>query len=281
MKITQLKQTKGLRFITELMQDFRDKEITALGAQTTYYLIISFFPFLIFLITLISYTPLLTHHSLSTLSNVLPQDTYNFVMDIIFEVLESRSLALLSFGMLTTLWTASNGVMALIKGINKAYEQKESRSLIKVRLLSIFFTVGLILLIVFVLLLLVLGKALALVVADFFGLSHYFLPLWNILRYSSALLVMVFCFTILYSHGTASGFTLKASLPGAVAATLGWILISTGFSYYVNQFGSYTKMYGSIGGIFVLLLWLYLSSIILLLGAVINHILQKQKQEAC
>ncbi len=269
---------KGFYLLKELVKDFQEKEITALGAQTTFYLIISFFPFLIFLITLISYTPLLSPHSLSTLSNFLPKETYDFIMGILTEVLESRSVTLLSFGMLTTLLTASNGIMALLRGINKAYEQKESRSFIRIRLLSIFFTIGLILLMVVVLVLLVLGKTLALYIMDFLGLSSYFLSIWNLIRYGSALFAMTLCFSALYYYGINGRVPFKEVLAGAVFATLGWVTISLGFSYYVNHFGNYAKMYGSIGGVFVLLLWLYLSSIILLLGAEINHILQKKAQ---
>lgn len=273
MKLANLIEAKWAQFLNELFKRFNENDVAAMGAQTTYYLIISFFPFLIFLITLISYTPIITHESLTTLAQFLPLETYQFVMGILSEVLESRSITLLSFGMITTLWTASNGIAALIKGINKSSGQKESRSFIKVRCLSILFTFALILLMIAVLLLLVLGKTIALFIVNLLGISHYFISIWNVIRYVSALLVMCFIFSSLYLYGPVVRLRFQEVIPGAIFATLGWVVISNGFSKYIDNFGSYTKMYGSIGGIFVLLLWLYLSSVILLLGAEINSIL--------
>lgn len=268
-----LASSRWIQVMKELIKRFQENEVTALAAQMTYYLIISFFPFLIFLITLISYTPLLDIQALEGLARFLPQEAYQLVQGILSEVLASRSLTLLSFGMVTTLWTASNGVLALIRGINKAKGIRESRSFLKLRVLALIFTIGLILLMVAVLLVLVLGKPLALYLSHLLGGSTHFLTIWALIRHGVALLVMVLCFSLLYAYGPNGTLPFRGVIGGAVVAALGWTAISYGFSYYVNHFGSFTRMYGSIGGIFILLLWLYISSIILLLGAEVNHVL--------
>ncbi len=253
-----------------LLTRIQEHEVTALAAQSTYYLVLSFFPFLIFIITVISYTPLLTEEIIYELEPFLPQETFLLVMDNVQKILETRSGALLSTGMLVTVFLASNGVAALVKGINKAYNSAERRPFWKVRGMAILLTLGLALLIILSLLLLVFGQLIGTYVFDMLGLPQLFRETWEAARIAVSLATMIIMFTFFYKVSPQEKVTLRQSLPGAIFATIGWLVLSFGFSYYVNNFGNYSVTYGSIGAIIVLLIWLYLSSVVIILGGEIN-----------
>lgn len=253
-----------------LLNQIQEHEVTALAAQSTYYLVLSFFPFLIFIITVISYTPLLSEEIIYELEPFLPEETFQLVMDNIRDILNARSGALLSTGMLMTVFLASNGVAALLKGINKAYKRTERRPYWKVRGMALLMTLALALLISLSLMLLVFGQLIGTYVFDMLGLPELFKEMWEAARMLVSLAVMIIMFTFFYKVSPQQKVTLKESLPGAIFATIGWLVISYGFSYYVNHFGNYSVTYGGIGAIIVLLIWLYLSSVIVILGGEIN-----------
>ena len=251
---------------------FYEDEIPALGAEFAYYLLLSFFPFLIFFITVIGYTPISAGEILKELSNILPHETYQLIKNNVLHIVNNRNSRLLSFSLVTTLWAASNGMMAMIRGLNKAYNIKEVRSFWKVRGIAILFTSAITIIIIFSFILLVFGRQIGLYVAFWLGLSAYFKVCWDIFRYSFMLLIMIFVFAIIYKYGPNYQLKWKEVLVGAVFASLGWIIASLGFSYYINRFVNYSKIYGSIGGIVVLLIWLHLSAIIILLGGELNEV---------
>lgn len=257
-------------FIKDLSKRFKKHEVTALGAQLTYYLLLSFFPFLIFLITIVSYTPITHEDILINLSTMLPNQTYNMVISIIEEILESRSTSLLSIGMIATLWTASNGIKAIIRGVNKAYNEREKRSFIKTRIISMAFTIALVIAILFAFIAIIFGKLLGEKVLSILKFPIIFNTLWGILRFVIPLAGLILIFALIYKYTPTCKVKFKEALPGAIFSSLGWLITSSGFSYYVNNFNNFTKTYGSIGGIIVLLIWLYISSIIVLIGGEIN-----------
>ncbi|MGI6776907.1 MAG: YihY/virulence factor BrkB family protein [Acetivibrionales bacterium] len=257
-------------FFKNVAKRYKEDEVAALGAQLTYYLILSFFPFLIFLITLISYTPLTHEESIKTLEHLMPPQTYGLVVEMRRQVMSSDRRTILSFGMIATLWTASRGVCALIKGINKAYDQEETRPFWKLNGISILFTLGIALVILFSFVLLVLGKVLGEYLFNMLGITKLFKTAWDFIRYFTPLLSMTIVFVSVYYYIPGKRLKLKQVLPGSAFAVIGWVLLSVVFSFYINNFSIYTTTYGSIAGIIILLLWLYWCSIIILIGAEIN-----------
>ncbi|GGG20661.1 YihY/virulence factor BrkB family protein [Paenibacillus abyssi] len=257
-------------FAEQLYCRFRDDEVPALGAQLTYYLILSFFPFLIFLITIISFVQLSEAELMYAITRMLPDESGSIVTSILDEIRTGRSGALLSFGMLATIWAASNGINAIIKGLNKAYDEEENRPFWKVRGISILATLVLALIILTSLFMLIFGHMIGQQIFKALDYPGGFEILWRAAQYLIPLIIMIGVFMLLYRIAPNRVITFKEVVPGAVFATLGWIATSMLFSFYVSQFGSYTKTYGSIGGVIVLLIWLYLSSIIILLGGEIN-----------
>ncbi|MDW7670216.1 MAG: YihY/virulence factor BrkB family protein [Bacillota bacterium] len=256
--------------LKQLLQRIQENELTALAAQSTYYLVLSFFPFLIFLITLITYTPLLREDVLYDLRPFMPEETFDLILQNVRRTMQMRSGTLLSTGMLVTVFLASNGVAALLRGINKAYRSSEKRPFWKVRGMAVILTLVLALIILMSLLMLVFGQLIGNYLFDFLELPDVFRQVWEWARILVSLTVMILVFTIFYKVCPQEKVTLWESFPGAVFTTIGWLILSYGFSYYVNNFGNYSVTYGSIGAIIVLLTWLYLSSIMILLGGEIN-----------
>lgn len=262
------------RFLREFLYRIKDDNVTAIGAQLSYYLILSIFPFVIFFLNILSYTPIAREDVLHNIILILPMDTQKIISSLVIETINTSSETLLSLGAITGIWAASKGIMALIRALNKAYDVEETRSYLELRGLAILFTLALLALLVIVLLTLVFGEVLGNRLFDFLGITENFILFWKYFRVIISLSFMILIFTLLYrfspSIRNGKKISFKHAMPGAIFATIGWIFTSTIFSYYVNNFGNYSKTYGSLGGVIVLLIWLYISSITIIMGGEIN-----------
>lgn len=273
MKIVVLEKIKRYKYFQSILDFYNlneQHEVFALGAQLTFYWILAIFPFLIFLITALSYTPISEDKSLANLSMFFPSSATTILLKTVHEIINSRSINLLSFSIIGTIWAASNGLNAMIKALNKAYGQKDDRPFWQIRLISILFTLALALVFTISLVMLIFGKVIAENIFNFLGVSILFKGIWNILQYVVPLLIMFGVFCILYAYSTREVIPFKKVLPGALFSTFGWILISKFFSYYINNFGDYSKMYGSLGGVIILLIWIYWSNLLILVGGELN-----------
>ncbi|WP_214628705.1 YihY/virulence factor BrkB family protein [Paenibacillus agaridevorans] len=262
--------SKLLKFFEDLYCRFRDDDVPAIGAQLTYYFILSFFPFLIFVVSLMSFVQLSGDSVVAELIRLLPEQTGEAVESILQEVTGNSRGTLLSIGMIATLWSASNGVNALIKGVNKAYDVEESRPFWKLRAISLAATLVLALVIMLAIVLLIFGEVIGEFLFDWFASPIGFGLIWGILKYVVPISFMVVIFSLIYWIVPNREIRFKAAVPGALFATFGWIATSLLFQFYINNFGNYSKTYGSIGGIIVLLVWLYISSNIIILGGEVN-----------
>ncbi|NQX48027.1 YihY/virulence factor BrkB family protein [Paenibacillus tritici] len=269
----------AFNFMKQLWTKINADDVQGLGAQLTYYLILSLFPFLIFIMTLIGYANISLEDKIHQLEQVMPAEAISIIEEILQDVSAGRSQALLSFGMLATLWAASKGVNAIIKGLNRAYDIDESRAFWKIRGIALLATLTIGLVVLLSILLLVLGTWLKTQVFLLIDLPYGFQKLWDLLQYAIPLLVMFIVFTLLYWIAPSRRLALREVVPGALFSTIGWITTSVLFSVYVNQFSDFTKTYGSLGGVTVLLIWLYISSFIILAGGEINAVLLKRKAD--
>jgi membrane protein len=264
---------KIFRFVEQLYCRFQDDEVGALGAQMTYYLILAFFPFLIFIMTIASYTSITTENILANISPILANNTYTLIEDFFNEILKTRNTTLLSFGMIGTLWASSSGIMAIMKGLNKAYDEAEDRPFWKVLGISLLLTLALGFVILLAFVLLIFGQGIGEHLFKWLHFPANFDTMWNVIKFSIPLITMFIVFIFLYQISPNRRLSLREVFPGALFTSLGWLVTSALFAFYVNHWGSYTKTYGSIGGVIVLLIWLNISSTIILLGGEINAIL--------
>lgn len=265
------KDNKFVVFIFELLRRFKEDDVMATGAQLAYHLIMAFFPFLIFLLNLAAFTPIGQEGVINEIFSILPNDTTELIKPIILDVISSRSASLLSLSLILALWSGSAGINSLISAMGKAFDIENNYKPWLKRILSIFYTFVLALIILLIIMGPIFGEVLINVINS--------LPLGNlelgwIVRLVVTLLpipIMILGFAAIYKWGPGfpenNKITFKEALVGASIATILFFILSYGFSFYVNNFGNYANTYGALGGIIILLIWLFLSSTTIMLGA--------------
>ncbi|MGD7023250.1 YihY/virulence factor BrkB family protein [Rossellomorea vietnamensis] len=266
-------------FFKKLFQKISDGDVTGLAAQLAYFFLLSLFPLLIFMVTLIPYLPVAQEDIMNVISDYAPGETMDMIQSTINEVMSNRNTGLLSFSIIATIWSASNGMNAIVKSLNDAYEVEETRSFIVTRLMSIVLTIAMIFVFVIALLLPVFGRQIGLFLFSQFGFSDQFLTIWGAIRWAISPIILFIVFVGLYFIAPSKKIKCLSAVPGAVFAALGWVGASLAFSYYVSNFGNYSATYGSIGGIIVLMIWFYLTGIIIMIGGHINALMNVKKSE--
>ncbi|MGE7843340.1 YihY/virulence factor BrkB family protein [Lysinibacillus sp. NPDC093712] len=264
-------------FIQDLMLRIQRVEISALGAQLAYFFLLSFFPLLIFLVTLLPYLNLETTQVYSFLVNLMPDEVYRLIESTLNEVLTNRNSSLLSIGVLGTIWSASKGINALIRALNKAYDT-EGRVGVVDRGLSLVFTIALVIVIAVALLLPVFGQQIGHFLFSIVSIEDEFESLWRNIRWSMPPLLIFLVLMAIYwlVPNTSPRLKIMGVWPGAIFSTLAWLVVTYGFSFYISNFGNYSATYGSIGGVIILMLWLYFTGMILIFGGVLNATMQKR-----
>lgn len=254
-----------------------------LAAQLAYYMVLALFPLVLVLVSVMGTfsSPQLAESLLEYFREVLPAEVYALIESYMADVLGGRNPApgLLSFGILGTLWAASGALSALINALNRIYGIRETRPFWKVKGLAILLTLGLSGLVFLGVFLLVLGPHLGTAVAEFFGLGSLFEMVWHVVRWPVALVFLMVAVVLIYYLAPDAGQPFRWITPGGFAGVLLWVLASLAFSFYVGNFGAYDATYGSIGAVIVLLLYLYISSLTILLGAELNAALLRTKEE--
>lgn len=265
---------KWFQFLFVFFENYRENDVSAAAAETSYYLILSIFPFIIFFLNILSKTVIVEDEILESILIVLPTQAKAVFEGFVSEINISSSDTLLSLSFIILIWSSSKGVYALVKAINKAYGFEQTFSTIKFRILSLFFTIILSLLILVVLGTLVFGELIGNRIFTYFNATHVFIKIWNRLRILIPLVAMIVVFTLLYKFSVSDNdevkITFKETIPGAIFTTLGWLIYSAVFSFYVNNFGNYSATYGSLGGIIILLAWMYMTCMVIILGGEVN-----------
>lgn len=270
--------TTSKGFFQELLARIQRVDVTALGAQLAFFFLLALFPLLIFMVTLLPYLNLPEDQLFGFLRTYAPEEVYLLIDGTLNEVLYSKNGGLLSIGILATIWSASNGMNALTKSLNRSYGLEESRPFIVARGISVIFTLLLIMLFVIALVLTIFGKQIGSLLFAYFGNEEGFLSIWDSIRWVIPPLIIFVVLMLLYWVAPNRKLYLKSVIPGAVFATIGWILSSLAFSFYVSSFANYSATYGSIGGIIVLMMWLYFSGAIIMVGGQINAVMQERKE---
>ncbi|MEC1179683.1 YihY/virulence factor BrkB family protein [Metasolibacillus meyeri] len=276
--------TKG--FFQDIFVRVKRADISGMGAQLAYFFLLSFFPLLIFLVTLLPYLNLQRHQVFEFMADIMPEEVYVLTENIVGEILTTSNSGLLSLGIIGTIWSASRGIDALIKGLNRAYDV-EGRSGVVNRLWALLFTLAFIALILIALVFPVFGKQIGSFVFSYIGIESSFESMWTLLRWLMPNVIIFAVLTLMYwiIPNTEPRLTLISIIPGAILATAGWLALSYGFSFYVGNFSNFGATYGSIAGVIVLMLWLYLTGMILILGGLLNaalqnrHLAKKAKQD--
>lgn len=268
--------TEKINTIKQLVERINDADVTGLSAQLAYFFLLSLFPFLLFLVTLMGFIPISSESVMQFLDSFLPGDVSDMIKDNLETLVNNRSGGLLSVGILGTIWSASNGFNAITKSFNKAYQVEEDRSFILNRLIALGLMLGLVLVIAVALVGAVFGKVIGEYVFGFIGLDDY-VDAWNVIRWVVTTVTLFLVLFIIYILAPNEKIKMKDVVLGAIFATIAWQVVSLGFSYYVNNLGNYSATYGSLGTVIILMIWLYLSGIIITTGGVINAYVKERR----
>lgn len=267
--------SKKIKFFMEY-SNYR--EINSKAAEMSFYLLLSFFPFLIFTISLVVYTPIIKLSKyIFLLRKILPSSAFNIVSSLIQSAIENRSLSFLILSFILAMYTMSRAVVSLIRGMNRSYNIRETRSYVEVLFISIVFVIMLVVLIFSSMIFLVFGEKLGAFLFNLIGLDQYFMYIWNLCRYIVGIVTVIIILMNLYRFTPNKKLSFKDVMPGAIVSTLCWLVASFCYSFYSNNFSNYDMIYGSLGGIIILITWVYLSSWTILIGCEINARLYKRK----
>lgn len=260
-------------FILEFTRKMRADFVTSFAAQGAFFIIISAFPFAMFLLTMIQYLPITESNLLDIVNTYIPGTFSPYIIAIITEVYDSASGTIISITALTALWSASKGLMAIMRGLNNIYGINETRNYFRIRLLALFYTFVFALMLIGTLFFLVFGNSLLIWIQNRLpSLTDLALLLISI-RTIAVLLVLLFFFVTMYLFIPNRKSRFISELPGAIISSTGWMVFSYGFSYYIDHMKNFTNTYGSLTAAILLMLWLYACMYILFFGGEINHYL--------
>ncbi len=263
----------GKRVLTETGND----QMTTWAAAMAYSWLFAIFPFAIFLLTLVPYLPLgdpgqIQQELTDFIRRSLPGEASAILVDVIPEILHQRRGGLLSLGILIAIWTASSGMAMTMSALNRAYDLSEDRAFHRQRLVAILLTTATAVLILAVLVLLPIA-GIAIAWLENHGMMRFSTPLaivLNIVRWAAAVLLMMLVVSLVYYFGPRAHGAYRFISPGGIFTVAVWIIMGLLFQLYIDRFGSYGETYGAVGGVIVLLLFMYIVSLVLLVGAEIN-----------
>lgn len=269
------------KFILELWGECVKDDVFGQAAQLAYYFLFALFPMLIFLASLIAYLPIpyTLNNLINYFSEILPPVVTALIDKTLQEITEKR-IGLLSFGFLLSIWAASSGIHALSTSLNIAYGVRKCRPWWKERLLAITMTLVFTFLIITALSLLFFGGSLATFLTNRYQLGSGFELGWKLIQWPLIVLFVFISADLIYHFMPNQKLRRNWLTAGSFFALGSWLLISFAFKYYVDRFSNYTLTYGSLGSVIVLMLWLYLTSTVILIGGQINAILEQRTEEA-
>ncbi|MFI9033328.1 YihY/virulence factor BrkB family protein [Staphylococcus pasteuri] len=269
------KYTKDSNFFSYLVYRIGKDDASGLAAQMTYHFVLAMFPMLIFLLTLLPVFNIDQSRITDMLSSA-PSETSSIIKSVIGDVTKNSSGGLLSVGLILAIWSASNGMTAIMNSFNVAYDVEDSRNGILLKLLSVVFTIVMGFVFLIAMALPTLGSAISHYLFGPLGLDSQIKWIFTLLRVVLPLIIILLLFIVLYSVAPNVKTKFRSVLPGAIFTSVIWLLGSFAFGWYISNFGNYSKTYGSIAGIIILLIWLYLTSFIIIIGAEINSIIHQR-----
>ncbi|MEO8071655.1 MAG: YihY/virulence factor BrkB family protein [Acidobacteriota bacterium] len=270
-------------FFYKLYDKAFEEDIMSSAAQVAFYFSFALFPLLLFLITLfgmvLSSADDLRGELFYYLRQVMPYSAYQLVQTTIKEVTENSSGGKLTIGFFIALWSASAGIDSIRIALNSVYNLRETRDWWKTKLLSLSFTVVIAILVSVALAIVFYGWKFISFAFTAFSLpvpAHFFLI---IIQWIAILIVLAIIFGLLYNYiPNQSPRKWHWITPGTVVGIVLWLILSSSFRLYLHYFNSYDKTYGSLGAVIILMLWLFLTSLVILIGGLINCVFNEMSQ---
>ena len=267
-----------LRLGQQVWKDIGEDEVSVRSAALAYYFVLAVFPAMLFLLSLLGFFAAagtqLRETLFTTLARVLPGSASDLIHKTLDEVTRSSGAGKALLGILGALWSASSGVSAIIQCLDIAYDVQEDRPFWKQKAVAIGLTLALAILVIGALGLMLYGGDLADWMGSHIGLGHTFVVMWKIVEWPLVLAFMFVAFAVTYYFAP----NLKQPewhwiTPGSTLGLVLWLVASFGFKLYLQFFNSYSKTYGSLGAVIILLLWLYITGFAILVGGEVNSVI--------
>ena len=278
-----MKKEKEKKSVVSLLLGFMDRvsgdHVGAYATQAAYFLILSFIPCILFLTTLVRYTPITYNMVRDAIVAFVPENIQSFVLGIVVDVYK-RSTAIVPISALVALWSAGKGIQSLINGLNTIYHVKETRNWLITRIYAVFYTFSLVVALIICLLMLVLGNRIQELAAMYVPFVGKVLARILGARTELVFAVLFLVFLLLYKVLPNRKATLKSQVPGALIIAVAWSIFSYGFSLYFEIFPGFSNMYGNLTTIIMVMIWLYFCMNLFLYGAEINAYFEKDFRKA-
>ena len=268
------------RLAGDMIRRYYVHDVARDSAALTYYLLFAIFPLLIFVSTLLGVLELDIASITAVLAPILPSDVVDIIRTYLEYVAANQSRQLLWFSLIFSIWFPMRSTGCLMHSLRKAFGRSAPENILLGQLRTLLFTIWLIFVLGLTLALVVVGRRALYFLSGFLPLSETFISVWGYLRFIILGLVMAISLGILYQLALGQRRPLREVLPGVGSSLAAWLLLSMAFSYYVENMARYAQLYGSIATIVVVLLWLYMSGQVLILGAELSASLIHRKKHA-
>ena len=254
-----------------LVKDVMDDSVSAYSAQAAFFIIISAFPMIMLLLTMLKFLPYFSGGVPLIRISFLPDDVNAFVQTMLQEIINNSTNMVISISAITAVWSSSTGIYSIMLGLTAAYSIKETRGYIRMRSLAILYTLVFLVMIIAALGVLVFGNSIYHALINYLPFAASNLTIISKgVRWLLGFAVLVLFFVISYIAVPDRKSTVMEELPGALVSAVGWVGFSYLYAFYIEHFGNYANVYGSLTAVVLLMLWLYFCMFIMLVGAEVN-----------
>ena len=271
------KYTKNANFLQYLIYRIGKDDTSGMAAQLSYYFMLSLFPMLIFLLSIVPLVGVKPTTIKDMITEHVPADYTSQVSSIIDDIMGNASGGVLSIGLILALWSASNGMTQIMNAFNVAYDVEDNRNFIVSKLLSVIFTLCMVIVMPIALILPTFGQQIGDLLFGPIGLGDQVKWVFNLVRIVLPIIIVLISFIVLYTLAPNVKIKLLSVIPGAIFSTIVFLVGSYLFGFYISNFANYSKTYGSLAGIIILMLFLYIVGFIIIIGAEINAIFHQRK----
>jgi membrane protein len=270
------------RLTKRVYNEINDDEVLTRSAALSFYFVAALVPMLFFVVAVLGFFAK-SHDLQSSLFNYagrfMPPDAFTLLQKTLKEIATNATGLKLAFGLLLALWSGSGGMSSVMDALNRCYGVKDSRAYWKQKVVSIVLTIAVAALTILALIIVLYGGDIAQFVGNHTGLSGVTVLAWKIVQWPLAIFFVVFAFALMYYWGPDTEQQWAWITPGSLVGVLVWIGASIGFRIYLHFFNSYSKTYGSLGAVIILLYWLFITGVAILIGGEINSEIENAAAE--
>ena len=268
-----------IAIIRNISKEVSNANVAVYSANAAFFLLLSVFPALLFLISVTQYTVVSMDVIFDFISPIIPEVLLPLAQYVVDDLSAINPVGILSMSTVFLLWSASKGVYGLVKGLNQAMHLRETRPYWKVRIVCVFYTAAVLAVLLITVILYTVSQNFLLKIFTEGSFLHRLLSTILDYRWFVAGVILTIGFTLIYLFFPCKRSRLRAVLPGSLGSAAGWVIFSSLFSYYVRTASRASSVYGSISVIALTMLWLYFCMNILFFGAMLNHYLSEHRKQ--